>query len=156
MKSSEFSDLKTKTIMFVEDDPNHVELMRLALGREAIECKIVVARDGSEALDYVLTTGESAGQNAGILPDIILLDLKLPKIDGLQVLKRLRGQERTRFIPVIILTSSDEARDLIESYKSGANSYIRKPIDFSKFCEAIRHIAEYWLFLNEPAPRVAS
>jgi two-component system, response regulator len=154
MKSSEIPDMKIKTILFVEDDPDHVELMRLALRRETIECEIVVARDGSEALDHVLTTGESASHNTRILPDIILLDLKLPKIDGLKVLRRLRSQDRTRFIPVIILTSSDEERDLNESYESGANSYIRKPIDFSKFCEAVRHIAEYWLFLNEPAPRV--
>ncbi|MGR3302467.1 MAG: response regulator [Candidatus Scalindua sp.] len=137
--------MNKKTLLLIEDNPDDVELARLALKREAVECELVVMRDGTEALDYILADGE----RANVLPDVILLDLKLPKISGLEVLKHLRSDERTKLIPVVILTSSDEERDVIESYKLGANSYIRKPVTLGKFSEVIRLLGEYWLQLNQ-------
>ena len=111
-----------------------------------------MARDGSEALDYLFGTGSYSGRDTGILPAVVLLDLKLPKIDGFEVLRRIRADERTRLLPVVILTSSKEEQDRVTGYKSGANSYIRKPVDFDQFAEAIQHIGIYWLLLNEPPP----
>ena len=111
-----------------------------------------MARDGVEALDYLFGTGPHAGRDTSLVPQVVLLDLKLPKVDGLVVLRRLRADERTRFLPVVILTSSSEERDRIEGYKLGANSYVRKPVDFTRFAEAVQHLGLYWLLLNEPAP----
>lgn len=139
--------MNKKTLLLIEDNPDDVELTRLALKREAVECELVVMRDGAEALDYFFADGK----RANVMPDVILLDLKLPKVNGLEVLKRLRSNENTKLIPVVILSSSDEERDVIESYKLGANSYIRKPVTLGKFSEIIRLLGEYWLQLNQHA-----
>ena len=126
-----------------------MQLTLRALKRNNITNEIVVARDGVEALDYLFCTGTFAGRDPSILPQVVLLDLKLPRIDGLEVLKRVRADRRTRFLPVVILTSSKEERDLMNGYSLGANSYIRKPVDFSQFSEAVRNLGLYWLLLNE-------
>lgn len=139
-----------KKILMIEDNPDHEELTRIALEKKDVKCDLVVLRDGAEALDYILTAAERADD----MPDIILMDLKLPKIDGLEVLKYLKENGKTKHIPVVIMTSSDEDRDVAESYKSGASSYIQKPVDFEKFCEAIHLIGEYWLQLNKQPLRV--
>jgi len=139
---------KEKVILLVEDNPDDVILTLRALKKNKIMNKVIVAKDGVEALDYLFGTGAYEGRNLDEKPQIILLDLKLPKIDGLEVLKRLREDERTRLLPVVILTSSKEQRDLIEGYSLGANSYIRKPVDFDQFMEAVRHLGLYWLVLN--------
>jgi two-component system response regulator len=140
---------KGETIMLVEDNPDDVELTLRAFKKNNIANGVVVARDGAEALDYLFGTGAYAGRDTNDTPRIILLDLKLPKLDGLQVLERLRNDERTRLTPVVILTSSKEEHDLISGYKTGANSYVRKPVDFNQFVEAVRHIGLYWLLINE-------
>lgn len=139
-------------ILLVEDNSDDEALTLRALKKNNIHNEVVVARDGVEALDYLFGTAVHAGRDLGIMPHLILLDLKLPKIDGLQVLQRLRGDQRTRLLPVVILTSSKEQQDVIEGYSLGANSYIRKPVDFSQFIEAVRQLGLYWLILNEPAP----
>jgi len=113
---------------------------------------VIVANDGVEALDYLFGTGAYAGRDVSKIPEVVLLDLKLPRIDGLKVLERLRSDERTKIAPVVILTSSKEEQDLVRSYKLGANSYIRKPVDFTQFSEAVRQLGLYWLVLNEPVP----
>ncbi len=141
-----------KTILLVEDNPDDEALTLRALERAKICNEVVVARDGVEALDYLFGTGPHAGRDTSLVPQVVLLDLKLPKVDGLDVLRRLRADERTRFLPVVILTSSSEERDRIDGYKLGANSYVRKPVDFTRFAEAVRHLGLYWLLLNEPAP----
>ena len=135
-----------KKILLVEDNPDDVALTLRALKKNNIANEVIVAKDGVEALDYLL------GDNATSVPAVILLDLKLPKIDGLEVLERLRKDERTKFAPVVVLTSSKEEQDLVRSYKLGANSYIRKPVDFIQFSDAVRQLGLYWLVLNEPAP----
>jgi CheY-like chemotaxis protein len=134
------------TILLVEDNPDDEELCVRALRRSQIKNEIVVAHDGVEAVEYLLD------QNAGERPHLVLLDLKLPRLDGLQVLERLRADPRTHTTPVVVLTTSDEQRDLIESYNLGANSYIRKPVDFTQFSDAIRAIGVYWLSLNRQPP----
>ena len=144
--------MENKCILLVEDNPDDVELTLRAFKKSNIQNKVVVARDGAEALDYLFGTGAYAGRDTDIMPAVILLDLKLPKIHGLEVLRRIRGDERTQLLPVIVLTSSKEEQDLISSYKMGANSYIRKPVDFAQFSEAIRQLGLYWLILNEPPP----
>jgi len=144
--------MKQSYILQVEDNPDDVELTLLAFKNSHIQNEVVVVRDGAEALDYLFGTGAHAGRDTDIMPTLILLDLNLPKINGLEVLRRIRGDERTKLIPVIILTSSKEEQDLISSYKLGANSYIRKPVDFAQFSEAIRQLGLYWLILNEPPP----
>jgi CheY-like chemotaxis protein len=139
----------TKIILLVEDNPDDVELTVIAFKKNHIANEIVVARDGVEALDYLFGTGIHAGRDLNIMPTVILLDLKLPKIDGMEVLKRLRENERTKRIPVVVLTSSKEQQDVIESYNLGANSYVRKPVDFTTFMEAAKQLGLYWLVLNE-------
>ena len=142
-----------KTILLVEDSPDDVQLTLRALKRNDITNEVVVARDGVEALDYLFGTGPYKGRDADVRPQVILLDLKLPKIDGLEVLRRLRADDRTSRVPVVILTSSKEERDLVDSYRLGANSYVHKPVDFDQFAEAVGHLGRYWLVLNEAAPR---
>lgn len=141
-----------KPILLVEDNPDDQALTRRALKKNNIMNELVVAQDGVEALDYLFGTGAHAGRDLSIMPTLILLDLKLPKVDGLEVLKRLREDERTRLLRVVVLTSSKEEHDLVESYSIGANSYIRKPVDFSQFTEAVRQLGLYWLVLNEAPP----
>ena len=142
-------DIKDETILLVEDNHDDVELTRRALRKNNIANKLVVAGDGVEALDYLFCKGAHAARDPRDTPRIILLDLQLPKLDGLQVLARLRADERTRLVPVVILTSSKEEQDMISGYKSGANSYVRKPVDFNKFVEAVHQIGLYWLLINE-------
>ncbi len=140
-------------ILLVEDNPDDEALTLRAFKKNKILNEVVVARDGAEALDYLFGTGAYAGRDTSVMPQIILLDLKLPKVDGLKVLERIRADERTKLLPVIILTSSKEEQDLIEGYSLGANSYIRKPVDFGQFTEAIRLLGLYWFVLNEPPPK---
>ena len=142
-----------KIILLVEDNQDDVDLTLRALKKGKIKNDVIVVRDGEEALDYLFGTGAYSEKDKDIFPTIVLLDLNLPKIDGLEVLKRIRSNERTKYLPVIILTSSKEERDLIDGYKNGANSYVRKPVDFNQFVEAVHNIGLYWLLLNEPLPR---
>jgi two-component system response regulator len=144
--------MSKKIILLVEDNPDDELLAIRALKKNNISNKVVVVRDGVEALDYLFGTGAHAGRDMSEMPQIILLDLKLPKIDGLEVLRRLRSDERTKLLPVVVLTSSREEQDLTESYSLGANSYIRKPVNFAQFTEAIRQLGLYWLVLNESPP----
>lgn len=141
-----------RTILLVEDDPNDVDLTRRALRKSNITNELMVVRDGVQALDYLFGSGEYAERDTGIIPSIILLDLKLPKVGGLEVLGRIRSDDRTRLIPVIIVTSSGEVQDLIAGYRLGANSYVRKPIRFEDFIQAVQQLGYYWLTLNEPPP----
>src|ERR1051325_9423046 len=139
-------------ILLVEDNTDDEALTVRALKKNNIGNDVVVARDGAEALDYLFGTGLYSGRDMTIVPTIILLDLKLPKVDGLQVLDRIRAHESTELLPVIILTSSKEEQDLINGYRLGANNYIRQPVDFSQFIDAVRQLGLYWLLLNEAAP----
>ncbi|MDH4284047.1 MAG: response regulator [Gallionellaceae bacterium] len=138
-----------KTILLVEDNPDDEELARLAFAENRLDGELVVMRDGQEALDYLLAAGEYAGRDANEQPRLVLLDLNIPKISGLEVLRRIRADERTRLQPVVVLTSSKEERDLVASYSLGANSYIRKPLDYGSFVEAVHSVSQYWLTLNE-------
>ncbi len=147
------ANTKDKVILLVEDNADDEALAIRALKKNNILNEVVVARDGAEALDYLFGTGAYAGRDLTALPQVVLLDLKLPKISGLEVLKRIREDQRTRFQAVVILTSSKEEQDLIGSYSLGANSYIRKPVDFSQFAEAVRQVGLYWLVLNEAPPK---
>jgi CheY-like chemotaxis protein len=144
--------LEEKIILLVEDNPDDVTLTERALKKSHILNKLVVAKDGVEALDYLFCTGSWVGRDINNTPQVVLLDIKLPKIDGLEVLKRIRSDSRTKLLPVVILTSSKEERDLIISYSLGANSYIRKPVNFNQFVDAVRQLGLYWLVLNEPPP----
>ncbi len=144
--------MNSKVILLVEDNPDDVELTLRAFRKNRIANEVIVARDGVEALDYLFCRGAHAGRDVRDAPSVVLLDLKLPKVDGLEVLRQLRADERTRLIPVVILTSSREQRDLIAGYALGANSYIVKPVDFEKFTEAVRQLELYWLLLNESPP----
>jgi two-component system response regulator len=148
--------MDNKIILLVEDNPDDEALTLRAFVKNNIANTVVVARDGVEALEYLFATGAYADRDARELPQIVLLDLKLPKLDGLAVLRRLHADERTALLPVVILTSSREEQDLIQSYRLGANSYIRKPVDFVQFSEAIRQLGLYWLVLNEAAPPIES
>lgn len=141
-----------RAILLVEDNPNDEELTVRALKKANVLNPVVVARDGVEALDYLFARGAYTGRTPAVPPQLILLDLKLPKLDGLEVLRALRADERTRLVPVVILTSSVEDQDLVRGYSSGANSYVRKPVDFVQFLEAVRQLGLYWLVLNEPPP----
>ena len=144
--------MKMKTILLVEDNPNDVVLTLRAFKKNNIENKIVVAGDGLEALDYLFRTGKYKDRDINSMPALILLDLKLPKMDGLKVLERIRDDERTKLLPVVILTSSNEEQDIISSYRMHSNSYIRKLVDFNKFVEAVQKLQSYWLVLNEQPP----
>jgi CheY-like chemotaxis protein len=141
-----------KILLLVEDNPDDEVLTLRAFAKNKISNEVVVARDGVEALDYLFGTGVYVGRDTRIQPQVILLDLKLPKVDGLEVLRRLRADDRTASLPVVILTSSREEQDLIQSYRLGANSYIRKPVDFLQFIDAVRQLGLYWLVLNEAPP----
>jgi two-component system response regulator len=141
-----------KSILLVEDNPDDVELTLRALKKNHIANEVVVARDGEEALEYLTATGKYEGRSLVDVPQVILLDLKLPKISGLEVLRVLRADPRMRLLPVVILTSSSEELDIVASYQLGANSYIRKPVDFNQFMEAIRQLGLYWLVLNQTPP----
>lgn len=141
-----------KIILLVEDNADDEKLTLRALKKNNISNEVVVARNGVEALDYLFGTGTYAGRNLKVMPQVVLLDLKLPKLDGLEVLRRLRTDDRTKLLPVVILTSSNEEQDRINGYGLGANSYVRKPVDFNQFSEAACQLGLYWLVLNEPAP----
>lgn len=140
---------KNKTILLVEDNPDDEALTLRALKKNNVMNAVTVARDGVQALDYLFARAEHANRDPRDLPTIILLDLKLPRLDGLEVLREIRANEKTRLLPVIILTSSREQQDLVTGYSLGANSYIRKPVDFDRFLEAVRQLGLYWLVLNE-------
>jgi CheY-like chemotaxis protein len=144
--------MKPKFILLVEDNPSDAGLTKRALEKGHIANALVVVEDGQEALEYLLSRDPLTGQNVNELPALILLDLKLPKVDGLQVLRQIRADENTRYLPVVILTTSSEDNDIAQSYHLGANSYIRKPVDFNQFVEAVQHLGLYWLVMNEPAP----
>ena len=141
-----------RVILLVEDNAKDEELTLRALKKSNVLNPVVVTRDGAEALDYLFARGDHANRDPAAMPQVILLDLKLPKIDGFGVLKALRANEFTKLIPVVVLTSSLEEQDLIRSYSLGANSYVRKPVDFAQFLEAARQLGLYWLFMNETAP----
>ena len=141
--------MKNKVILLVEDNPDDVELTMRALKKSNVLNDVVVAQDGTEALDYLFCTGKYSGRDKNFMPQVVLLDLKMPKVDGLEVLKRMRADERTMLLPVVVLTTSSEEKDRISSYKLGANSYVRKPVDFNQFTEAVKQLGLYWLLLNE-------
>ncbi|MEO8605522.1 MAG: response regulator [bacterium] len=138
-----------RLILLVEDNPDDVELTMRALNKNRISSEVVVVRHGVEALDFLFATGSYAGRNVDLQPDLVLLDLKLPKIDGLEVLRRMRADSRTRLLPVVILTLSNEEQDVHEAYRLGVNSYVRKPVDFDRFNELLQHLGRYWLEFNE-------
>jgi two-component system, response regulator len=139
----------TRTILLVEDNPDDVALTERAFQKSKVVADLVVATDGEEALEYLFSTGRHAERGPIVLPAVVLLDLKLPKLDGLQVLERIRGNERTRRLPVVVLTSSKEDSDVLGSYDRGANSFVRKPVDFAEFIDAAKTLGVYWLLLNE-------
>jgi two-component system response regulator len=144
--------MKEKIILLVEDNPDDVHLTLRSLKKNNISNPVIVARDGVEALDYLFCRGTFAGRDPDHLPVVVLLDIKLPKIDGIEVLKQMRENEQTKLLPVVILTSSREERDVLNGYRFGANSYVRKPVDFVEFNEAIRHLGLFWLLWNEAPP----
>jgi CheY-like chemotaxis protein len=141
-----------KTILLVEDNPDDEALAIRAFKRHHIGNEVIVAHDGVEALDYLFGTGIYADRDLSIKPTVVLLDLKLPCLDGIEVLRRIRADERTKLMPVVVLTTSSEEQDMLDSYSLGCNSYIRKPVDFLQFSEAIRQLGMYWLLMNEPPP----
>lgn len=144
--------MKNKVILLVEDNPSDIGLTQRALDKSHIANKMVVVEDGQEALDYLFGSGKYAGRDVNKLPALVLLDLKLPRVSGLEVLRQIRAEERTSRLPVVILTTSQEEQDIAQSYDLRANSYIRKPVDFTQFVQAIQHMGLYWLVLNEPPP----
>lgn len=144
--------MRNKRILLVEDNPDDVALALRAFQKNKIANEIKVIGDGEEVLDYLLSRGIYAGNDSEPLPEVLLLDLKIPKVEGLEVLRQIRAHKRTLLLPVVILTSSREERDMVESYRLGANSYIQKPVDYSQFTEAVRQLGMYWLVLNETPP----
>ena len=144
-----------RPILLVEDNPDDELLTLRALKKQNITNEVVVARDGEEALDYLFGSGPYAGRDLSVMPQLVLLDLKLPKVDGLEVLRRVRADQRTRLLPVVILTTSREQQDLLQGYGLGANRYVRRPVDFVQFTEAVRQLGLYWLLLNESPPSTA-
>jgi CheY-like chemotaxis protein len=144
--------MSRKSILLVEDNPDDVDLTLRAFQRNQLANEVIVATDGEEALDYLFSTGAHAGRAPG-MPTVVLLDLKLPKVMGLDVLRRIRADERTRRLPVVVLTSSNEERDIITSYDLGANSFVRKPVDFAEFLDAAKQLGLYWLVINEQSNR---
>jgi two-component system response regulator len=147
-------EMQGKTILLVEDNPDDVELTLRALRQYNVSNEISVVRDGVEALDYLFATGAYADRDTSATLAVVILDLKLPKVDGLEVLQRMRADERTKLIPVVVLTSSKEEQDMVNSYRLGANSYVQKPVNFTEFIEAARQLGLYWLVLNEPPPKI--
>jgi CheY-like chemotaxis protein len=146
--------MQVKIILLVEDDPNDVELILRSLKKYNISNRVTVVSDGQEALDYLFAGGAYANLDKEAMPAVVLLDIKLPKIDGIEVLRRLRADERTKFLPVVMLTSSKEQQDLVNSYKYGCNSYVRKPIEFDELVEAVSKLGLYWLLINEAPPHI--
>ena len=144
--------MRNMSILLVEDNPDDEELTLVAFQESNILNEVVVVRDGVEALDYLFCTGKYADRDPAHLPQLILLDLKLPRMDGLDVLKRIRADPRTALLRVVIMTSSSEEEDILASYRNGANSYIRKPVEFQRFADAVKHLGVYWLLLNEAPP----
>ena len=144
-----------RVILLVEDNPDDEALTLRAFRKSNVPNRVVVARDGVEALDYLFATGPHSGRDSHEVPQLVLLDLKLPRIDGLEVLRRIRSDERTRLLPVVILTSSREQQDMIDGYGLGANSYVQKPVDFARFLQAVEQLKLYWLVLNETPQFVA-
>lgn len=144
--------MNAKIILLVEDNPDDEELTLMALEKNNILNEVMVVRDGEEALEFLFGNGPGSSISRKVLPAIVLLDLKLPKVTGLEVLQQIRGNQRTRMLPVVVLTSSKEDKDVIESYSLGCNSYVRKPVNFSMFVEATRQLGLYWLLLNEAPP----
>jgi CheY-like chemotaxis protein len=143
------AEMTERLILLVEDNPDDEELTVRALRRHDMADEIVVVRDGVEAIDFLLGKGAYAGRDTGIRPQVMLLDLKLPRLDGIEVLKLIRSNDKTKLLPVVVLTSSNEERDLIDCYQFGANSYVRKPVDFEQFMESARQLGLYWMTLNE-------
>ena len=146
---------KEKIILLVEDNPDDVELTLRAFRKSNVANEVIVARDGAEALEYLFATGQYAGRDPDALPQVVLLDLNLPRVDGLEVLQRVRAHPKTKLLPVVILTSSTEERDLLSGYSLGANSYVRKPVDFEQFADSVKQLGLYWLLLNHRAPTTA-
>jgi two-component system, response regulator len=144
--------IRSGTILLVEDNPDEAELTLRAFERCGTTQQIIVVRDGEEALDYLFASGAHAGRDPKLMPEVVLLDLKLPKLSGLEVLRRMRADERTRRLPVVVLTSSNEERDVLSSYDLGANSFVRKPVDFGEFIAAVRQLGLYWLVANQTPP----
>lgn len=142
-----------RIILLVEDNPDDEALTMRALRQNNVTNNVVVTRDGAEAVDWLFAQGEHADRDAKVLPQVILLDLKLPKLDGLEVLRRIRADDRTKLLPVVVLTSSKEEEDIIQAYRLGTNSYVRKPVDFVEFTNAVRQLGLFWLLLNEPPVR---
>jgi CheY-like chemotaxis protein len=146
--------MKNKIILLVEDNPSDIGLTQRALAKSHIANEMVVAEDGQDALDFIFAAGKHTGRDVSETPALVLLDLKLPRVDGLEVLRRIRADERTRRMPVVILTTSKEEQDVAQSYDLGANSYIRKPVDFKQFVESVERLGLYWLVMNEPPPPI--
>ncbi len=144
--------MSERVILLVEDNPSDEELTLRALKKSNILNRVIVVRDGAEALDWLFSRGAHASRSPDEVPQVVLLDLKLPKIDGLEVLREIRADERTRLLPVVVLTSSIQEQDVVTSYGLGANSYVRKPVDFTQFVEAVRQLGLYWLVINQPIP----
>jgi two-component system response regulator len=144
--------MQKKVILLVEDNPDDEALTLRAFKKHHITNEVFVARDGVQAIDYLFGTGEHSARDAGALPQVVLLDLKLPKVDGLEVLRRIRADDKTKLLPVVILTSSKAEEDLVAGYGLGANSYVRKPVDFNDFSQVIRELGMYWVLINEPPP----
>jgi len=144
--------IQNRVILLVEDNPNDVELTLRAFKKSTVVSEIVVVHDGEQAIQYLFSTGPHANRKPSRMPDVVLLDMKLPKLDGLGVLRRMRADDRTKRLPVVVLTSSREEKDVISSYDLGANSFVRKPVDFVQFVDAAWHLGLYWLVMNEPPP----